>query len=78
MPDLVEISNLDFAYGPQSVLKGVDLRVGLSLGRSVRRLSLLRRIDVRRSELFPHVRIRQSRANLVVAGLLVAALSRGG
>lgn len=47
--------------------EGLDLRVGLSLGRSVRRLSWLRRIDIRRSELFPHVRIRQSRANLVVA-----------
>src|SRR5580765_1614974 len=34
MPDLIEISNLDFAYGPQSVLKAVDLRVeaGTTLG----------------------------------------------
>ena len=45
-----------------------------SLGRSVRRLSWLRRIDVRRSELFPHVRIRHSRANLVVAHHLLAQL----
>ena len=34
MPDLVEIANLDFAYGPQTVLKGVDLRIeaGTTLG----------------------------------------------
>ena len=54
--------------------QGLDLRVGLSLGRSVRRLSWLRRIDVRRSELFPHVRIRRSRANLVVAHHALARL----
>ncbi|HRD62347.1 MAG TPA: glycerophosphodiester phosphodiesterase [Nocardioides sp.] len=53
---------------------GVELRVGLSLGRSVRRLSWLRRIQVRRSELFPHVRIRESRANLVVAHHVLARL----
>ena len=54
--------------------EGVDLRVGLSLGRSVRKLSWLRRIDVRRSELFPNVRIRRSRANLVVAHHALARL----
>jgi glycerophosphoryl diester phosphodiesterase len=54
--------------------EGLELRVGLSLGRSVRRLTWLRRIDVRRSELFPHVRIRQSRANLVVAHHALARL----
>src|SRR5436853_6956682 len=34
MPDLVEISNLDFAYGPQMVLKGIDLRIeaGTTMG----------------------------------------------
>ena len=36
MPDLVEISNLDFAYGvgAQPVLKGVDLRIeaGTTMG----------------------------------------------
>ena len=48
--------------------------MGLSLGTSVRRLSLLRRIDVRRSELFPTVRIRDSRANLVVAHHALARL----
>jgi glycerophosphoryl diester phosphodiesterase len=52
--------------------EGLDLRVGLSLGRSIRRLSLLRRITVLREELFPHVRIRESRANLVVAHHLLA------
>ena len=54
--------------------QGLELRVGLSLGRSVRRMSLLRRIDVRRSELFPTVRIRESRANLVVAHHTLARL----
>jgi glycerophosphoryl diester phosphodiesterase len=54
--------------------EGLELRVGLSLGRSVRRLSWLRRIEVRRSELFPHVRIRESRANLVVAHHVLARL----
>jgi glycerophosphoryl diester phosphodiesterase len=54
--------------------QGLELRVGLSLGRSVRRLSLLRRIDVRRSELLPAVRIRESRANLVVAHHTLARL----
>jgi len=52
--------------------EGLDLRVGLSLGRSIRRLSMLRRITVLREELFPHVRIRESRANLVVAHHLLA------
>jgi glycerophosphoryl diester phosphodiesterase len=52
----------------------LDLRVGLSLGRSVRRLTWLRRIEVRRSELFPHVRMRASRANLVVAHHALARL----
>jgi glycerophosphoryl diester phosphodiesterase len=54
--------------------EGLELLVGLSLGRSVRRLSWLRRIDVRRSELFPHLRIRHSRANLVVAHHALARL----
>ncbi|HET6938310.1 MAG TPA: glycerophosphodiester phosphodiesterase [Nocardioides sp.] len=54
--------------------EGLELRVGLSLGRSVRRLSWLRRIEVIRSELFPHVRIRESRANLVVAHHVLARL----
>ena len=54
--------------------EGLELRVGLSLGTSVKRLSLLRRIEVRRSELFPHVRVRRSRANLVVAHHTLARL----
>jgi glycerophosphoryl diester phosphodiesterase len=54
--------------------EGLRLRVGLSLGRSVRRLSWLRRIEVRRSELFPHLRVRESRANLVVAHHVLARL----
>jgi glycerophosphoryl diester phosphodiesterase len=54
--------------------KGLELMVGLSLGRSVRNLSWLHRIEVRRSELFPHVRIRTSRANLVVAHHTLARL----
>jgi len=53
---------------------GLDLKVGLSLGRSVKKLSWLRRVEVRRSELFPHVRIRSSRANLVVAHHTLARL----
>jgi glycerophosphoryl diester phosphodiesterase len=54
--------------------QGLDLKVGLSLGRSVKRLSWLRRLEVRRSELFPHVRLRRSRANLVVAHHALARL----
>lgn len=54
--------------------QGLELRVGLSLGRSVRRMSLLRRIDVRRSELLPALRIRESHANLVVAHHTLARL----
>lgn len=54
--------------------EGLELRVGLSLGRSVRRLSWLRRLEVRRSELFPGVRVRESRANLVVAHHVLARL----
>lgn len=54
--------------------EGLDLKVGLSLGRSVRNLSWLRRIEVLRADLFPHVRIRDSRANLVVAHHVLARL----
>lgn len=52
--------------------EGLELLVGLSLGRSVRRLSWLRRIEVRRSELFPNMRMRASRANLLVAHHVLA------
>src|SRR3954454_17060974 len=54
--------------------EGLDLRVGLSLGRSIRRLSMIRRVTVLRAELFPHVRIGESRANLVVAHHVLARL----
>jgi glycerophosphoryl diester phosphodiesterase len=40
----------------------------------VRRLSWLRRIEVRRSELFPNMRMRESRANLLVAHHVLARL----
>lgn len=54
--------------------EGLTLAVGLSLGRSVRRLPRLRAALVRLSELFPHLRIRHSRANVVVAHHLLARL----
>ena len=54
--------------------EGLTLAVGLSLGRSVRRLPRLRAVTVRLSELFPHVRVRHSRANLVVAHHTLARL----
>ena len=54
--------------------EGLDLKVGLSLGRSLRHLSWLRRVEVLRADLFPHVRIRESRANLVVAHHVLARL----
>jgi glycerophosphoryl diester phosphodiesterase len=54
--------------------EGLELRVGLSLGRSIRKLSLLRRVEVLRADLFPHVRVRESRANLVVAHHVLARL----
>lgn len=57
-----------------SEAEGLELLVGLSLGRSVRRLSWLRRIEVRRSELFPNMRMRESRANLLVAHHVLARL----
>jgi glycerophosphoryl diester phosphodiesterase len=43
------------------------LLVGLSLGRGVKGFPVLRQLKVRLSELFPHVRYRHSRANVVVA-----------
>lgn len=54
--------------------EGLTLAVGLSLGRSVRRLPRLRALLVRLSELFPHMRIRHSRANVVVAHHALARL----
>jgi glycerophosphoryl diester phosphodiesterase len=57
--------------------EGLELRVGLSLGRSIRKLSWLRRVEVLRADLFPHVRVRESRANLVVAHHVLARLGVG-
>lgn len=53
---------------------GLTLAVGLSLGRSVRRLGRRRALTVRLSELFPHLRVRRSRANVVVAHHRLARL----
>jgi glycerophosphoryl diester phosphodiesterase len=46
---------------------GHDLLVGLSLGRRVTGFPVWRQVRVRASEVWPHLRYRQSRANLVVA-----------
>ncbi len=54
--------------------QGLDLHVGLSLGRGVKGFSLWHAIKVRVSELFPGVRYRQSRANVVVAHHTLARL----
>lgn len=47
--------------------EGMDLLVGLSLGRSVAGLPVVRQVRTRWSELRPHLRLTGSRANLVVA-----------
>jgi glycerophosphoryl diester phosphodiesterase len=54
--------------------EGVDLLVGLSLGRSVRRLPWPEKVRVRISELRPRHRFTESRANLVVAKDVLARL----
>ncbi len=46
---------------------GHDLLVGLSLGRKVTGFPVWRQLKVRASEVWPHVRYQQSRANVVVA-----------
>ncbi|MDN4174679.1 glycerophosphodiester phosphodiesterase [Nocardioides sp. SOB77] len=46
---------------------GHDLLVGLSLGRKVTGFPVWRQLRVRASEVWPHLRYRQSRANVVVA-----------
>jgi glycerophosphoryl diester phosphodiesterase len=53
---------------------GVELLVGLSLGRSVRGLPWHEQLRVRVSELRPQLRLRESRANLVVAKHTIARL----
>lgn len=61
--------------------RGLELLVGLSLGRSVAGRPWRERFGIRRSELFPGLRYLESRANVVVANyalawLGVAAFSR--
>jgi glycerophosphoryl diester phosphodiesterase len=53
---------------------GHGLLVGLSLGRGVTGFPVWRQIKVRASEVWPHVRYRQSRANVVVAHHWLARL----
>jgi glycerophosphoryl diester phosphodiesterase len=57
--------------------EGHELLVGLSLGRSVRGLSWPRQVQVRISELLPRLRLRESRANVVVAKDVLARLGVG-
>jgi len=54
--------------------EGLEVLVGLSLGRSVRGLPWRRQLGVRLSELLPRVRYRRSRANVVVAKHTLARL----
>jgi glycerophosphoryl diester phosphodiesterase len=53
---------------------GVDLLVGLSLGRDTAEMSLVEAVRTRLSEFFPAARIRGSRANLVVCHQRIAWL----
>ena len=53
---------------------GHHLLVGLSLGRGVTGFPVWRQIKVRASEVWPHVRYRHSRANIVVAHHWLARL----
>lgn len=55
-------------------VRGHDLLVGLSLGRGVTGFPVWRQIKVRASEVWPHVRYRHSRANVVVAHHWLARL----
>lgn len=54
--------------------RGLQVLVGLSLGRGVTGLSLRRQVMVRASELWPHLRYHRSRANVVVAHHWLALL----
>jgi len=54
--------------------EGLELLVGLSLGRGLRDIPVLHAIRVRLSELFPHVRYRRAGANVVVAHHWLARL----
>jgi glycerophosphoryl diester phosphodiesterase len=51
---------------------GLDLLVGLSLGRDTAEMSLVEAVRTRLSEFFPGARIRGSRANLVVCHQRIA------
>jgi glycerophosphoryl diester phosphodiesterase len=51
---------------------GLDLLVGLSLGRDITEMSLVEAVRTRLSEFFPGARIRDSRANLVVCHQRIA------
>jgi glycerophosphoryl diester phosphodiesterase len=55
-------------------VRGHGLLVGLSLGRGVTGFPVWRQIKVRASEVWPHVRYHQSRANVVVAHHWLARL----
>lgn len=54
--------------------EGIDLLVGLSLGRGLHDIPVLHQVRVRLTELFPAVRYRQARANLAVAHHWLARL----
>ena len=51
---------------------GLDLLVGLSLGRDVAGMSAIKKVRTRLSEFFPMVRLRRSRANLIVCHQTIA------
>lgn len=55
--------------------QGIELLVGLSLGRDTKGEGLITRVRVRLSELVPHLRYHRSRANLVVVNHRLARLS---
>ncbi|MCW2764751.1 MAG: cytoplasmic glycerophosphodiester phosphodiesterase [Nocardioides sp.] len=54
--------------------RGLELLVGLSLGRDVAGHTWLERVGIRRSELFPELRFIESGANVVVANYALAWL----
>jgi glycerophosphoryl diester phosphodiesterase len=55
-------------------VRGLELLVGLSLGRKVTGFPVWRQLKVRASEVWPHMRYRHSRANVVVAHHWLARL----
>ncbi|MBF4163137.1 glycerophosphodiester phosphodiesterase [Nocardioides acrostichi] len=54
--------------------RGLDLLVGLSLGRRVAGLPWYLQLRIRRSEVLPRLRVRRSRANVIVANHALARL----